>query len=102
MRGENNSQWNGGWTTKSGYIYIYKPDHPHANSDGYVAEHRLIMEEDLGGYLSSDDVVHHINGLRWANRTENLEVLDKHKHHYAHKPPTLEEIVKALLARRKQ
>jgi len=99
IRGENNPQWKGGWTTKSGYIYIYLPDHPNANSDGYVAEHRLIMEEHLGRYLTPDEVVHHINGLRWDNRLENLEVLDKHKHHHAHKPPTLAEIIRALLER---
>jgi hypothetical protein len=33
---------------------------------------------------------------------ENLEVLDKHKHHSAHKPPTLEELLAALLERRRR
>ena len=99
IRGENNPQWKGGWTTKSGYIHIYKPDHPYANSDGYVAEHRLIMEEHLGCHLTPDEVVHHTNGLRWDNRIENLEVLDKHQHHHAHKPPALAELIEALLKR---
>jgi hypothetical protein len=97
IRGPNNPQWKGGWTTKSGYIYIYMPDHPFANGDSYVAEHRLIMEKHLNRHLTPDEVVHHINGLRWDNRIENLEVLDKHKHHHAHKPPAITEIIQALL-----
>ncbi len=100
LRGENNHQWKGGWTTKSGYIYVYMPDHPNANGDGYIAEHRLIMEKHLGRHLAKEEVVHHVNGLRWDNRIENLEVLDKHKHHSAHKPPTFVELLQALLKRK--
>lgn len=57
------------------YILILKPDHPFANNDGYVREHRLVMEEYLGRYLSPKEVVHHINGDTEDNRIENLELL---------------------------
>lgn len=65
---------------KTGYILIYKPDHPHSNSDGYFREHRLIMEEKLKRYLTKDEVVHHINHIKDDNRIENLMLLDVHTH----------------------
>lgn len=58
----------------SGYIKVYAPDNPMANCDNYVLEHRLVMSETLGRPLRSFENVHHINGVRWDNRIENLEL----------------------------
>lgn len=58
----------------SGYVRIYTPTHPNANCDGYVLEHRLVMERVLGRLLAGWESVHHINGIRDDNRPENLEL----------------------------
>jgi HNH endonuclease len=67
-----------------GYILIHKPEHPNA-SRGYVRQHRLVMEEALGRYLTRDEVVHHINDDPSDNRKENLEVLSTGEHMRQHR-----------------
>lgn len=84
--GEKHFQWRGGKYKTGGYIYVYKPDHPQAkrNKRHYVAEHRLVMEEHLGRYLESYEVIHHKNGVRDDNRLENLQLMTKREHDKHH------------------
>ncbi len=71
--GNKSPRWNGGKKHHSdGYIYIYSPTHPYKNKEGYVAEHRLVMEAYLGRVLLPSETVHHINDIRDDNRIENL------------------------------
>jgi hypothetical protein len=84
--GENASNWKGGRTKHSlGYMFVRRPDHPNAASNGYVPEHRLVMEEQLGRYLNRDEVVHHIDGDKTNNSPDNLVVMVRSKHKLTHK-----------------
>lgn len=69
-----------------GYIRILKPDHPFHDNRGYVKEHRLVMEEYLGRYLTKDEIVHHINENPSDNRPENLQIMTRPEHvkHHTH------------------
>src|SRR3990167_10881635 len=70
---KNNSNWKGGKTKYSdGYIVIKDPLHPFSDKNGYVREHRLIVEKSLNRFLDPQEVIHHINGKRDDNRLENL------------------------------
>lgn len=69
---------------KNGYIIVYAPKHPNAHKDGYVLLHRVLMEQHIGRYLASDEVVHHINHVRNDNRIENLLLMTNHDHMSMH------------------
>lgn len=66
---------------RGGYFYVHFPDHPKAGKQGYVAEHRLVMEKHLGRYLELQEVVHHRNHVKTDNRIENLELAASHGQH---------------------
>lgn len=66
--------------SKGDYNYALVPKHPEATKNGYVLEHRIIMENHLGRLLIPNEVVHHINENKKDNRIENLEVVEKSKH----------------------
>jgi RNase P subunit RPR2 len=68
-------------------VLIYQPDHPDASKAGYVMEHRLVMERELGRRLLPTEIVHHRNNKKADNRPENLEVMEKRKHDKLPKPP---------------
>lgn len=55
-----------------GYILIYQPDHPRANKGGYVPEHIVVMEQKMGRPVKRGEVVHHRDGDKHNNSSENL------------------------------
>lgn len=90
--GNKHHGWKGGRFLDHGYWSILNREHPHADQDGYIREHRYLIEQYLlstnpshpaivDGILSKKYTVHHINGKKDDNRLENLELMEKHKHH---------------------
>lgn len=64
-----------------GYIGLFFPEHPNSTRDGYIMEHRFVMEKHLGRELKSEEVVHHINHDRKDNRIENLMLFPSESEH---------------------
>lgn len=77
--GQNNGFWRGGKTTVKGYVKVRAKGHPRARikSGHYVFEHILVMEQILGRYLTKEETIHHLNGVKDDNRPENLELWRK-------------------------
>jgi hypothetical protein len=70
---------------RSGYIIIHCPKHPHTNKGhGYILEHRLVMENHLKRFLTTDEHIHHKNGNRQDNGIENLELHTNSEHRKIH------------------
>lgn len=59
---------------------IYSPKHPNANSMGYVYEYRIVAERKLGRLLTSEEIVHHIDGNPVNNAIDNLAVMSQAEH----------------------
>lgn len=66
----------GRYIHESGYVMVLDHEHPNANAEGYVFEHRRVMAAHVGRPLTSREVVHHINGIKSDNRIENLQLLE--------------------------
>jgi hypothetical protein len=59
---------------------VYQPDNVNAYKDGWMMEHRYLVEIQLGRLLEKDEHVHHVNAVRDDNRPENLVLLSAREH----------------------
>lgn len=77
------------WKTikKGDYLYALVPDHPNATKNGYVLEHRVVMENFVGRYLTREEIVHHIDENKHNNDISNLRLMSGYEHVNLHKKP---------------
>lgn len=84
-KGERNNHWGDGrYQDKDGYIWIRQPDHPFAKSNGFVQEHRLVVEARLGRFLQPEEIVHHDDENPANNADSNLILTDRPEHARIH------------------
>lgn len=80
--GELNHKWKGGRKiSKRGYIQIIRTTNPCSHIDGYILEHRAVMEQMIGRPLKTHEIVHHCNGDKTDNRPFNLQLFSSQKEH---------------------
>jgi len=64
-----------------GYVKVFVgKDYPGANKQGYIGEHRLVMQESIGRRLNSWEVVHHIDRNKSNNALSNLKLVNRCDH----------------------
>ena len=93
----NSSQWRGGRYKNSGYILVMVDLLTPAQqglaqqmltgkrNQRYILEHRLVAAVTLGRVLLPNEVVHHLNGVKDDNRSENLVVVPRDAHSMQHR-----------------
>ena len=80
-KGKENPFWKGGTKISNGYKYIHKPNHKNCSKLGYVAEHRLKMEDKIGRILKTTESIHHIDEDKLNNKIENLVLIKNQAEH---------------------
>lgn len=77
--GEKAYRWNGGIYRPYGkYKYIKQED------GSYKAEHRIVVEKYLGRELTSEEIIHHIDGNGNNNLINNLQIVSRTEHPKIH------------------
>ena len=56
------------------------PEHPNSKN-GWILEHRVVVEKFIGRYLTESEVVHHIDEDKSNNEIENLMLFKSQREH---------------------
>lgn len=66
-----------------GYVLVYMADDSikYGRNDQYVLEHRKVMQDLLGRPLGKKEIIHHIDGDKANNSSENLYLCSCMSHH---------------------
>lgn len=102
-KGDKGANWKGGTRkTRNGYRQVLMPEHPRADSAGYVMEHIVVWEEATGVAVPKNCCVHHLNGDKKDNRIENLCLMQfaAHTVHH-HKGRKCTESTKKKISKRR-
>ncbi len=67
---------------KAGYVLVKSPDHPNA-VNGYVLQHRIVVEEYIERLLKPEECIHHIDMDKTHNSINNLMLFKTAKEHSA-------------------
>ncbi len=81
---ENNNNWKGGVHYSGGRILIHQPNHPRANTEGYVKRAIIVLERKLGRPLLLGMDCHHINNIKDDDSPNNLMELAHGDHTLLH------------------
>ena len=68
----------------NGYRCFYDKEHPLSTTDGRVFVHRHVASITAGRWLSSDEIVHHIDGNKENNSPDNLQIVSRSEHTHLH------------------
>ena len=95
LRGPKSPNYRGARSiSRAGYIQLgWAAGHQPGET---VLEHRAVMERKLGRLLHTDEVVHHINGVKTDNRLENLRLMSRTSHLSLHKQKLTDETVATI------
>lgn len=95
LAGKSNPRFNGGLTFHRDRWRIYCRDH------SFVAFARAVVAAELRRPLTSDEIVHHINGDSTDDRIENLVILTRAEHLALHRPEFEEKRKRAAVEGRR-
>ncbi len=83
--GINSAKWKGGkYIDGQGYVHVKNRNHPYADHQGYILEHRLVMEKKLGRFLLITEEIHHLDYNKQNNNPNNLELHNSSSHRTKH------------------
>ena len=94
MSRQRNHRYNGGrWTDKrSGYVLLATAHMSESDkalignpNRREVLEHRMVVARRIGRPLKRTEMVHHLNGVKDDNRSENLHLTDWASHSREHR-----------------